>query len=199
MGRLLRCAHPGAHGLPVIFVPTPLPGAMVIEQERHLDHRGYFARTWCKREFESAGLNSEFVQSNVSRSERAGTLRGMHWQDHPNEETKLVRCTQGAIWDVIIDLRPISPTYTRYFGIELDADSGRALYIPEGFAHGFVTLRSESEVVYQMSNYFEPSAARGVRWNDPAFGIAWPVADPTIHPRDAAYPDFVPETAASIG
>lgn len=179
----------------MIFVRTPLAGAMVIEQERHLDDRGYFARTWCKREFEAAGLSSEFVQSNVSRNTRAGTLRGMHWQAYPHEEAKLVRCTQGSIWDVIIDLRPSSPTYTRHFGAELDAGSGRALYIPEGFAHGFVTLQADTEVVYQMANFFEPSAARGLRWNDPAFGISWPIAEPILHPRDASYPDFVPATA----
>ena len=117
----------------------------------------------------------------------------MHWQAAPHDEVKLVRCTRGVIWDAIIDLRPASPTYMRHFAVELTAESGRALYIPVGFAHGFVTLDDESEVLYQMSNYFEPSAARGVRWNDPAFGIPWPVVEPIVHARDAAYPDFVPD------
>ena len=117
----------------------------------------------------------------------------MHWQTPPHVEAKLIRCTRGAIWDAIIDLRPGSSTYTSYLGVELTADSGRALYVPEGMAHGFVTLDDDCEVSYQMSEYFEPSAARGARWNDPAFGIAWPLSDPILHPRDAAYPDFVKE------
>jgi dTDP-4-dehydrorhamnose 3,5-epimerase len=177
----------------VIFLPTPLPGAFVVEPERRFDERGYFARTWCRREFASAGLETNFVQSSVSKSLRYGTLRGMHWQAPPDEETKLVRCTRGAIWDAIIDLRQASPTYLKYFAVELTAESGWALYIPVGFAHGFVTLADETEVLYQMSNYFEPSSARGVRWNDPAFGISWPVFAPIVHPRDAAYPDFAPD------
>ena len=177
----------------MIFTPTALPGAFVVEPERRADARGHFARTWCSREFESAGLEANFVQSSVSSSLLNGTLRGMHWQAAPHEEIKLVRCTRGAIWDAIIDLRPASRTYTDHFAVELSADSGRALYIPVGCAHGFVTLEDGSEVLYHMSNFYEPSAARGVRWNDPAFGIPWPVAEPILHPRDAAYPDFVPE------
>jgi len=177
----------------VIFLPTALAGAFVVEPERRFDERGYFARTWCRREFAAAGLHADYVQSSVSKSLRTGTLRGMHWQAAPHDEVKLVRCTRGVIWDAIIDLRPASPTYMRHFAVELTAESGRALYIPVGFAHGFVTLDDESEVLYQMSNYFEPSAARGVRWNDPAFGIPWPVVEPIVHARDAAYPDFVPD------
>lgn len=165
----------------------------MVEPERRFDERGYFARTWCRREFAAAGLHADYVQSSVSKSLRTGTLRGMHWQAAPHDEVKLVRCTRGVIWDAIIDLRPASPTYMRHFAVELTAESGRALYIPVGFAHGFVTLDDESEVLYQMSNYFEPSAARGVRWNDPAFGIPWPVVEPIVHARDAAYPDFVPD------
>ena len=177
----------------MIFVPTALPGAYIVEMERREDDRGFFARTWCRREFAQMGLNSELVQSNVSYSQRRGTLRGMHWQAPPHVEAKLIRCTRGAIWDAIIDLRPGSSTYTNYLGVELTAESGRALYVPEGMAHGFVTLDDDCEVSYQMSEYFEPSAARGVRWNDPAFGIAWPLSDPILHPRDAAYPDFEKE------
>lgn len=177
----------------MIFVATTLQGAFVVEPERRFDERGYFARTWCRREFESAGLEADFVQCSVSHNFRSQTLRGMHWQAAPHEETKLVRCTRGSIWDAIIDLRPTSGTFMKHFAVELTAESARALYIPAGFAHGFVTLEDGSEVVYQMSSYHEPSAARGVRWNDPTFSIPWPVVDPIMHPRDASYPDFVPE------
>jgi dTDP-4-dehydrorhamnose 3,5-epimerase len=175
----------------VIFIPTELPGAFVIDMERREDDRGFFARNWCRREFEAAGLNPDLVQCNVSFNRRRRTLRGMHWQSAPHAEAKLIRCTRGAIWDAIIDLRPNSPTYTRHFGIELTAESGSALYVPEGMAHGFMTLEDNCEVSYQMSAYYEPEAARGVRWNDPAFAIDWPLGDPILHPRDAEYPDFV--------
>ncbi|MFL5639344.1 MAG: dTDP-4-dehydrorhamnose 3,5-epimerase [Gemmatimonadaceae bacterium] len=180
----------------MIFVPTSLPGAFTVDLDRRQDDRGFFARTWCRREFEQMGLNADLAQCSTSYSHRRGTLRGMHWQAVPYAESKLVRCTRGRIWDVIIDLRPDSPTYTRHFGLELTSDSGRALYIPEGFAHGFVTLEDDSEVSYQMSQFHEPAAARGLRWNDPAFGIDWPVREPILHPRDATYPDFVSEAAA---
>ena len=176
----------------MIFSPTPLPGAWLVDVERHEDARGFFARTWCRREFEAHGLNARLVQCSMSRNRRRGTLRGMHWQAAPHAEVKLVRCSRGAIFDVIIDLRPGSPTRARHYAAELTAENGRALYIPEGFAHGFVTLVDDSDVVYQMSEYYEPSAGRGVRWNDPAFGIAWPIADPILHERDAHYPDYVP-------
>jgi dTDP-4-dehydrorhamnose 3,5-epimerase len=174
----------------VNFIPTPLPGAYVVELDRRNDDRGFFARTWCKREFEEAGLDTALMQCSVSHNERRGTLRGMHWQAAPHGEVKLVRCTRGAIYDVILDLRPESPAYLQHFGVELTAESGRALYIPEGLAHGFVTLEDASEVFYQMSAFYEPAFARGVRWNDPAFGIEWPVSEPLLHPRDAAYADF---------
>lgn len=180
----------------MIFVPTSLAGAYVLELDRRQDDRGFFARTWCRREFEQMGLSSELVQCSVSYNRRRGTLRGMHWQAAPYAETKLIRCTRGRIWDVIIDLRSDSPTYTKHFGVELSADSGRALYVPEGMAHGFVTLADECEVSYQMSQFYEPAAARGVRWNDPSFNIDWPVRNPILHPRDATYPDFVREAAA---
>jgi dTDP-4-dehydrorhamnose 3,5-epimerase len=175
----------------VIFSPTSLNGAYILELERKSDDRGYFARTWCRRELEQAGLNATLVQCSVSFNLRRQTLRGMHWQAPPYAEVKIVRCSRGAIWDVIIDLRPDSPTYMRHLGVELTPDSGRALYIPEGMAHGFVTLDDASEVFYQMSEFYNPAFARGIRWNDPAFAIAWPVTDPIVHPRDAAYPDFV--------
>jgi dTDP-4-dehydrorhamnose 3,5-epimerase len=175
----------------VIFVATALPGVFIIEMERLEDDRGYFARTWCRREFERMGLSSELVQCNVSYNRQRATLRGMHWQAEPYREAKLVRCTQGTIWDVVIDLRPDSPTYADHFGVELAAASGRALYVPEGMAHGFMTLEDDCEVAYQMSEFYEPTAARGIRWNDPSFGIDWPLKNPVLHPRDASYPDFV--------
>jgi len=180
----------------MIFAPTSLAGAYVIELDRRQDDRGFFARTWCRREFEQMGLSADLAQCSVSYNKRRGTLRGMHWQADPYAETKLIRCTRGRIWDVIIDLRRDSPTYIKHFGVELSADTGRALYVPEGMAHGFVTLVDECEVSYQMSQFYEPAAARGVRWNDPAFSIDWPVRDPILHPRDATYPDFEREAAA---
>jgi dTDP-4-dehydrorhamnose 3,5-epimerase len=174
----------------MIFSPTPIGGVWTIDLERREDDRGFFARTWCRQEFEAHGLDFRLVQCSVSRNKRRGTLRGMHWQEAPHGETKLVRCTQGAIWDVVIDLRPDSPTYCRHFAIELDAESSRGLYIPPGLAHGFVTLRDDCDVFYQMSEFYAPEAARGLRWNDPSFNILWPIGNPILHPRDAAYPDY---------
>ncbi len=177
----------------MIFSPTAVAGAWLVDPERREDSRGFFARTWCAREFAEHGLDARAVQCSISRNARRGTLRGLHWQAPPHAESKLVRCSRGAIWDVALDLRPASATYLKHVGVELTADSGRAIYIPEGCAHGFVTLADDCEVFYQMTEFYEPSAGRGVRWNDPAFGIRWPVADPILHPRDAAWPDFVPE------
>ena len=179
----------------MIFSSTTLHGAFIIDLDRRTDDRGYFARTWCKREFEERGLETALVQCSVSHNLRRHTLRGMHWQASPHGEVKLVRCSRGGIWDVIIDLRPESPTYLRHVGLELTAESGRALYIPEGVAHGFLTLAENSEVFYQMSAYYEPTFARGVRWNDPALALEWPVSTPILHPRDAAYPDYLPLVA----
>lgn len=176
----------------MIFSPTALAGTFIVDLDRRNDDRGYFARTWCQREFEEQGLDTALVQCSVSHNLRRHTLRGMHWQASPYGEVKIVRCTRGSVWDVIIDLRPESPTYMLHLGVELTAESGRALYIPEGLAHGFVTLADNSEVFYQMSGFHQPAFARGVRWNDPAFGIAWPVIAPNMHPRDAEYPDYVP-------
>lgn len=174
----------------MIFVETSLPGAYVIELERLEDDRGWFARTFAAEEFKARGLNSAVVHCNVSFNSRAGTLRGMHYQLAPHAECKLVRCTRGAIYDVIVDLRPDSPAYLRWFGVELDVDGGRSLYVPEGLAHGFQTLVDGSEVLYQMSHEYVPSHARGARWDDPAFGIDWPDAERTISERDRTYPDF---------
>jgi dTDP-4-dehydrorhamnose 3,5-epimerase len=173
------------------FSPTALDGAYVVELERHSDMRGFFARTWCRDEFQARGLESDLAQCSISFNERRGTLRGMHWQCAPREEAKLVRCTTGAIYDVIIDLRPASPTYLRHVGVELTQSDRRALYVPPGFAHGFQTLADASEVFYQMSECFAAEHARGARWNDPVFGIEWPIPDPIVLERDNTYPDYV--------
>jgi dTDP-4-dehydrorhamnose 3,5-epimerase len=172
------------------FTETALPGAFVVDVERHDDERGFFARSWCAQEFQDRRLNPCVVQCNVSWNRVKGTLRGMHYQVAPHAEVKLVRCTKGAVYDVIIDLRDTSPTFLQHVGFELSADHHRALYIPEGFAHGFLTLRDDSEVFYQMSAIYEPSAVRGVRWNDPAFGVSWPLPVSVISDRDRHYADF---------
>lgn len=176
----------------MLFTETCLKGAFLIEPERHEDERGFFARTWCRHEFAAHGLNAELVQCNVSYNRRKGTLRGMHYQRAPYAEAKLVRCTRGAIYDVIIDLRPDSPTRLQWLAVRLTAEDGRMLTIPEGFAHGFQTLEDDTEVFYQMSAFYAPEAAAGIRWNDPYFGISWPLADPILSEKDRAYPDFEP-------
>ena len=177
-------------GAILIFTETKLQGAFVIEPEKLRDGRGFFARTFCRREFEEHGLDPNVVQCDVSFNRRVGTLRGMHYQVAPFAEAKLVRCTAGAIYDVVIDLRPASLSFKRYAAFELTAENGTALYIPEGFAHGFQTLKDDTEVFYQMSQVYAPECARGVRWNDPAFGIEWPPADRIMVERDERYPDF---------
>ena len=174
----------------MIFTQTPLSGAFVIEPERIEDPRGFFARTFCAREFEAHGLNVGIAQTNLSYNPRRGTLRGMHYQRAPFAETKLIRCTRGAIHDVIIDLRPGLPTFKAHFGIRLDAENRTMLYVPEGFAHGFLTLSEGTEVSYQISQFYNPEHGTGVRWDDPAFGIAWPEAVTVIAERDRIYPDF---------
>lgn len=174
----------------MIFTPTPLAGAYIIELQLHGDERGHFARTFCRNEFEAHGLNPCVAQCNISFNRKRGILRGMHYQAPPFWEVKLVRCTRGSIYDVIIDLRPDSPTFKQHFGAELSAANHRQMYVPEGFAHGFQTLEDESEVFYQMSQFYKADSGRGVRWNDAAFGIQWPVADPIMIERDRNYPDF---------
>jgi dTDP-4-dehydrorhamnose 3,5-epimerase len=174
----------------MIFEETPLRGAFVIEVERLEDERGYFARTWCQREFEAHGLRPVWVQCNTSYNVRRGTLRGMHLQAAPHAEAKLVRCTRGSLYDVIIDLRPESPTFKQWFSVELSARNLRMVYVPEGFAHGFLTLEDDTQVFYQMSEFYAAHCADGVRWNDPAFGIRWPAEAEVISPRDSQYPDF---------
>ena len=174
----------------MIFTPTSLGGACVIEPEPAADTRGLFARTWCQREFEVRGLEARIAQCSTSFNKRKGTLRGMHYQVPPFAETKLVRCTRGSMYDVILDLRPGSPTFRRHFGVVLTADDRKAMYIPTGFAHGFQTLEDDTEVLYQISEFYSPEHSRGVRWDDPAFQIPWPPDDRTISERDRSYPDF---------
>jgi dTDP-4-dehydrorhamnose 3,5-epimerase len=170
--------------------PCDLPGVFIVEIERLEDPRGFFARSYCEQEFQAAGLDGRVAQCNVSYNEKRGTLRGMHWQADPHGEAKLVRCTAGGIYDVAVDLRRDSPTYLKWFGVELTAANHRALYIPAGFAHGFQALTDAAEVFYQMSVAYVPGAGRGARWDDPAFGIRWPLAEPILSERDAGYPDF---------
>jgi dTDP-4-dehydrorhamnose 3,5-epimerase len=176
----------------VILRETELTGAFVIEAELIEDERGFFARTWCQREFEAHGLTVVWVQGNISGNHRAGTLRGMHYQMAPHGEIKLVRCTSGSVYDVIVDLRPDSPTYLNHVGIELSSRNRKMLYIPEGLAHGFQTLEDNTEVLYLMSGFYAPECARGVRWNDPIFGIQWPSAVRIISARDQGFPDYRP-------
>ena len=175
----------------MIFQETKLKGAFIIEPERLEDERGFFARTWCKREFKTHGLNPELVQCNISFNKKRGTLRGMHYQVAPCEEVRLVRCTIGAIYDVTIDLRPDSQTHKQWFSVELTVENRKMLYIPEGFAHGFITLEDNTEVFYQMSEFYAPECVRGVRWNDPAFNILWTEDVVVISDRDKQYPDFI--------
>jgi dTDP-4-dehydrorhamnose 3,5-epimerase len=173
------------------FESTPLAGAMLIEIEPVEDERGFFARSFCQQEFRRHGLDPAIVQCNVSWNRRRGTLRGLHYQAAPHEEVKIVRCTRGVIWDVIVDLRETSPTRFKWLGVELTGQSHRALYVPKGFAHGFQTLADDTEVFYQMSESYRAELARGVRWNDPKLVIDWPLPDPILSERDRGY-DLLP-------
>jgi len=175
------------------FHETNLPGVFEIHIEPATDERGFFARSWCQKEFEDHGLNSNLVQCSVSLNLQKGTLRGMHYQAAPFPEAKVVRCTAGAIYDVVLDLREQSPTFKQWFATVLSAENRHSLYIPEGCAHGFLTMTDDSEVLYQMSEFYHPEAGRGVRWNDPAFQIIWPEAVKVISERDRTYPDFEPK------
>lgn len=176
------------------FDPAPIPGVTVVSQTPMSDERGSFARSFCAIEFQDAGLALNVVQTNVSHNIRKGTLRGMHYQAEPYPETKLVSCTRGAIFDVAVDLRTESPTYKQWFGVELSAENAKSLYIPPGCAHGFLTLDDDTLVNYLMGEYFHDGYGRGVRWNDPQFAIQWPEEPTTMSERDAAYPDFTPES-----
>jgi dTDP-4-dehydrorhamnose 3,5-epimerase len=174
----------------VKFVETPLAGAYLLELERLEDERGFFARTWCAEELAAHGLDGEIAQCNLSSNRRRGTLRGMHYQAAPHQEAKIVRCIRGAIYDAIVDLRRDSPTWRRWTSVELTADNRRALYVPKDFAHGFQTLTDDAEVFYEMSTPYAPGFVRGVRWNDPALAIEWPIGDPILSERDGSYPDL---------
>lgn len=176
----------------MIFVETPLAPVCVIEPDPVLDHGGFFARLWSRREAEEAGLDGDLVEYGISFEPLKGTLRGMHYQTEPHDGACIVRCTMGSIYDVVVDLRPASPTYLKHFSIFLSADNRKLLYVPKGFAHGFLTLDDNAEVLYQMSQPSAPEAVQGVRWNDPAFDICWPGDVRVISERDGGYPDFVP-------
>jgi dTDP-4-dehydrorhamnose 3,5-epimerase len=176
----------------MIFHPTSIQGAFIVRPEAREDERGFLARVWCQREFLAHGLNPTLMQCSISFSKAKGTLRGMHYQVPPHEEAKLVRCTAGAIYDVAIDLRPSSPTFRQWLATELTAANRAMLYVPEGVAHGFQTLEDDVEVLYQMSNSYAPESARGVRCDDPAFGITWPLPVTAIAPRDRSWPSFDP-------
>jgi dTDP-4-dehydrorhamnose 3,5-epimerase len=174
----------------VKFATTTLKDAVLIEPEPRADERGFFARTYCQNEFTAVGLETDFVQGNMSFNHVKGTLRGMHFQYPPHEEVKVVRCIRGAIYDVIIDLRPDSPSYLKWQGFELTEDNGLQLYVPRGFAHGFLTLSDGAAAAYQVSAFYAPGAEGGVRWNDPQFAIEWPADIAVLSPKDAAWPDF---------
>lgn len=180
----------------MLFRETRLPPACVLEPELIEDSRGFFTRVWDRKEFEERQLASSFVQANMSFNPKAGTLRGMHYQSIPHEEAKLIRCIRGSFYDVIIDLRADSSTYMQWFGIELTAENRLALYVPEGFAHGYQTLQDNSEAFYQVSEFYTPGAERGVRWDDRAFDIRWPeVGERTISEKDRSWPDFSQEAS----
>ena len=181
------------------LVETSIAGAWLIELQPISDDRGSFARVWCEETLAARGLNGRFRQCNAAVSRKRGTLRGLHYQAAPHEEVKLMRCVRGAIFDVIADIRPESPTYLKWFGVELTAGNDRMLYVPEGCAHGYQTLVDDTEVVYPVTAVYNPSAERGIRWNDPAFGIEWPeAADRQLSPKDQRWPDFQPIAAEKV-
>jgi dTDP-4-dehydrorhamnose 3,5-epimerase len=171
----------------VLFTASHVRGVFLIEPERRIDERGFFARTWCQQEFSARGLNPCVAQCNTSLSHKQGTLRGLHYQVAPHAEAKLVRCVRGAVFDVAVDLRTDSPTLHQWFGAELTADNRQMLYVPQGCAHGYLTLCDDTEVLYQVSDFYCPQAERGVRWNDPKFGISWPQPLRVISPKDGSY------------
>ncbi|MEP7354997.1 MAG: dTDP-4-dehydrorhamnose 3,5-epimerase [Acidobacteriota bacterium] len=179
-------------------IPCELPGVYRITPEPHADARGLFARTFCAREFADFGLEGAMVQSSTSFNRHKGTLRGMHFQLAPHAEVKLVRCVRGSAYDVVLDLRTESPTYLKWIAVELTADNREAIYIPKGCAHGFQTTADDTELLYQMNDYFAPEAAAGVRWNDPLFSITWPIAEPILSERDANYLDYATSGAFAL-
>ena len=174
------------------FIETPLKGAYIIELDKRGDERGFFARTFCKKEFVDVGLNNEIAQINNSLSADKGTLRGMHYQLHPKAEDKIIRCISGEIFDVIIDLRQDSQTYCKWYGIELNSENRKMIYIPQGFAHGFISLKENTEIFYLVTEFYSPELERGIRWNDPKFNIHWPIEPHIISDKDNNHPDFDP-------
>lgn len=174
----------------MIFTETKLKDVFILELEKNVDERGYFARTFCENEFSNAGIPFKPVQANISYNQHKHTLRGMHYQASPDEEAKLVNCVRGAIYDVIIDIRVGSPTFNKWLGIELSAENKKMLYIPEGFAHGFITLADDTEVNYLMSEFYKPGSGRGLRWDDPAFNIEWPAEISVISEKDKQWPPY---------
>ena len=190
MGWKIYHPHSKYRGEILIFKETKLPGVYIIEPEVLEDERGGFARTFCRKEFKCHELNPDISQCSISLNKKKGTLRGMHYQLKPYEEAKLIQCTQGAIHDVIVDLRSGSPTFRKWIAVELSEKNKKMIYIPEGFAHGFQTLTDNVEVFYQMSQFYSPDHARGFRWNDPSFNINWPPDTRIISPKDQSYPDF---------
>jgi dTDP-4-dehydrorhamnose 3,5-epimerase len=190
MGREVRYSHTKSNGTTMIFKETNLQGAFVIEPEMLTDERGAFARIFCKKEFENHGLNPNIFQCSISLNKEKFTLRGMHFQKIPHAEAKLVRCSRGLIYDVIVDLRPNSPTYMGWTSIEISLENKRMVYVPEGFAHGFQTLEDNTEVIYQMSQFYSPGHSGGFRWDDPSFNIEWPTEPIVISPKDKIFSDF---------
>ena len=190
MGWTLCRAHPTLGGRALIFHRTDISDVTIIELTAIQDERGFFARSFCAEAFAAEGLTSSFVQANLSQNRVRGTLRGLHYQAEPQPDPKLVRCTRGGIFDVAVDLRAESPTYRRWTAAELTADNRRALHVPAGCAHGFITLEDDSEVFYLMGAAYEPALARGVRWDDPTLGIEWPFAPVVISPRDAGFEEL---------
>ena len=182
----------------MIFTETKLKGAFIIDVEKREDERGFFGRAWCKKEFDAHGLNSNAVQANVSYNTHRGTLRGMHYQVSPFTESKTVRCTSGSLYDVIVDIRPESPTYAQWIGVELTAKSFRMLHVPDGFAHGFITLEDHTSVHYVVTEYYTPGAEAGIRYNDPAFNIIWPIQPIVISDKDKMHPFFLEKNSFTI-
>lgn len=174
----------------MVFTRTRIPGAFLIEIEKRSDARGFFARAWCENEFHEHGIDVQFVQANIGFSEHAGTVRGLHYQLAPHEETKLIRCTRGAVFDVIVDLRTTSPGYKQWYGVELSEQNHRMLYVPGGCAHGYQTLTESAEVFYPVSTFFKPEAERGIRYDDPTFNIEWPIHVRVISEKDRAWTDY---------
>jgi len=176
----------------MIFTETKLQGAFIIDLQKHEDKRGFFARAWCQNEFQEHNIDWQPVQANLAYTESKGTLRGLHYQAAPYGEAKLLRCIRGAMYDVILDLRPESATFKQWLGVELSAENGRALYVPEGFAHGYLTLEDHTEAFYPVSQFYTPGAEQGIRWNDPAFGIDWPIKENLVlSDKDRSWPDYI--------